>query len=156
MKPSCVRNPTVLIKTLLRPPSEAMTDCHVVCFVLTFVDDDCGDGSDEVGCVHSCSHTQFQCSSGRCIPDHWACDGDNDCGDFSDENTTCRGGSACEDASVTFFFLNAVTYWVRWKGGRWAQPLQLDMSLGIIHVLYQSLSMKPVFFSKRIIPSFIH
>uniref|UniRef100_A0A6Q2Z9X6 EGF-like domain-containing protein n=1 Tax=Esox lucius TaxID=8010 RepID=A0A6Q2Z9X6_ESOLU len=59
-------------------------------------DDDCGDGSDEVGCVHSCSNTQFQCTSGRCIPDHWACDGDNDCGDFSDENTTCGGCSGDE------------------------------------------------------------
>ncbi|TNN88761.1 Low-density lipoprotein receptor-related protein 1B [Liparis tanakae] len=56
--------------------------------------DDCGDGSDEAGCIHSCANTQFQCISGRCIPDHWACDGDNDCGDFSDENTTCRGGPA--------------------------------------------------------------
>ncbi|XP_059108788.1 low-density lipoprotein receptor-related protein 1B-like [Peromyscus eremicus] len=47
--------------------------------------DDYGDRSDEVGCVHSCFDDQFRCPSGRCIPGHWACDGDSDCGDFSDE-----------------------------------------------------------------------
>lgn len=65
--------------------------------VCMYVDDDCGDGSDEVGCIQSCSNTQFQCTNGRCIPDHWACDGDNDCGDLSDENLTCRSGSACKN-----------------------------------------------------------
>uniref|UniRef100_A0A672QCJ8 Low density lipoprotein receptor-related protein 1Bb n=1 Tax=Sinocyclocheilus grahami TaxID=75366 RepID=A0A672QCJ8_SINGR len=61
------------------------------CTVFVIVDDDCGDNSDEAGCVHSCANGQYKCTSGRCIPDHWACDGDNDCGDFSDENVTCAG-----------------------------------------------------------------
>lgn len=61
------------------------------CTVFVNVDDDCGDNSDEAGCIHTCANGQYKCTSGRCIPDHWACDGDNDCGDFSDENVTCAG-----------------------------------------------------------------
>ena len=28
---------------------------------------------------------QFVCDNGETIPAEWICDGDNDCGDFSDE-----------------------------------------------------------------------
>lgn len=32
-----------------------------------------------------CTADQFKCKNDLCIPKLWACDGDNDCGDYSDE-----------------------------------------------------------------------
>lgn len=59
-------------------------------------DNDCEDGSDEVGCPPppTCPPDQFTCDNRRCIPYGWICDTDNDCGDMSDEancgvNATC-------------------------------------------------------------------
>lgn len=37
----------------------------------------------------TCASNQFACNNGICIPEFWKCDGDNDCGDNSDE-TTCK------------------------------------------------------------------
>ena len=41
-----------------------------------------------------CAADEFECPSGQCIQDSWRCDGDNDCGDFADEQN-CGGSATC-------------------------------------------------------------
>ena len=42
-----------------------------------------------VSAYRSCSAGQFICDTGKCIPQHWRCDRDDDCRDGSDERG-CR------------------------------------------------------------------
>jgi low-density lipoprotein receptor-related protein 1 (alpha-2-macroglobulin receptor) len=46
--------------------------------------------------VTQCTRNQFECSNKRCIPYVWRCDGDDDCGDKSDEPSNCTT-AACPD-----------------------------------------------------------
>lgn len=39
---------------------------------------------------HSCRISEFACNNGRCVPADRYCDGDNDCGDKSDEPRYCN------------------------------------------------------------------
>ncbi|TRY87416.1 hypothetical protein DNTS_013896 [Danionella cerebrum] len=84
--------------------------------------DNCGDMSDERGCL--CNDTQIKCKNGFCKPAFWRCDGVNDCLDNTDEencaitvscshhtykcknnkciskiNPMCDGEADCEDGS---------------------------------------------------------
>ena len=47
--------------------------------------------------VHVCRNNGFRCANGRCKPQAWLCDGDNDCGDNSDERCADESSSTEEE-----------------------------------------------------------
>ena len=40
-------------------------------------------------CLDNCANSDFVCTNNLCIPRLWRCDGDDDCGDGSDEPPSC-------------------------------------------------------------------
>ena len=52
---------------------------------------DCPGGEDERDCPpKKCPENHFKCANDKCVPNVWVCDGDNDCGDGSDEGKDCK------------------------------------------------------------------
>lgn len=71
----------------LCPKSRSPTRCHhpilwvMLCFVVYFI---------IVWKVHcGADSSPYECANKMCVPDTWRCDGENDCGDSSDEVLGC-------------------------------------------------------------------
>ncbi|XP_053429225.1 MAM and LDL-receptor class A domain-containing protein 1 [Nycticebus coucang] len=94
--------------------------------------EDCRDGSDEMGCFLSpspqlCGEMEFQCATEKCIPSLLLCDGVSDC-HFNEDESSCSNKSCSNGALVCPSSESCVPAPQRCDGSVDCMDLQLDES----------------------------
>ena len=61
----------------------------------------------------TCHSDQFKCTHiNKCVPTSYLCDGDNDCGDWSDEqNPKCTNQTTTRTAGMKIVYLIPFNFW---------------------------------------------
>ena len=64
-----------------------------------------------ISAPRNCTDGEFRCGNGNCIPAEWRCDGDDDCGDNSDEGCSkfCLLLHPIGVATITIFIVLLLT-----------------------------------------------
>ncbi|XP_077986464.1 uncharacterized protein LOC144440893 isoform X2 [Glandiceps talaboti] len=74
----------------------------------------------------TCTEHEFTCDNGECVPKHWKCDGDVDCGDGSDESTaTCEGHVIPSRSCVVERFKTQKNFQLAEFAGEWFEIANL-------------------------------
>ena len=80
----------------------------------------------------TCRPDQFKCAnSGRCIPARWICDGDNDCGDMSDEQNCGQSIYRLLSPMYTQILVNCTTLLVTSNSQSNSRPLLGKLKHGV-------------------------
>ena len=65
---------------------------------LTLVNEKFCVNQSEIVTANNCTDNKFQCTNGKCISRLWACDGDDDCDDNSDEDVDYCSEHTCAES----------------------------------------------------------
>ena len=73
-------------------------------------------------CLDNCTNSDFVCANNMCIPRLWRCDGDDDCGDGSDEPPSCPPRHCSPGNTKICTSIKGGWGWggVGGRGGRWS------------------------------------